>query len=45
MYAAGDCTGANRQIAVAMGAGANAAINLVSELNGTGWTDHEARFR
>ncbi len=32
VYAAGDCTGGNRQVAVAVGEGANAALNLLGEL-------------
>ncbi|MHA1237722.1 MAG: NAD(P)/FAD-dependent oxidoreductase [Candidatus Odinarchaeia archaeon] len=34
IYAAGDCTGGNRQIAIAVGEGADAAINLMYELKG-----------
>lgn len=40
VYAAGDCTGGNRQVAVAVGEGANAAINLISELKGTRHVDY-----
>ncbi len=40
VYAAGDCTGGNRQVAVAVGEGANAAINLISELKGTKHVDY-----
>ena len=36
VYAAGNCMGGHRQIAVAMGSGAEAAINLISELRGIG---------
>ena len=32
VYAAGDCTGGSRQVAVAVGEGANAALNLLGEL-------------
>lgn len=32
VYAAGDCTGGNRQISIAMGEGANAATNLLMDL-------------
>lgn len=32
VYAAGDCTGVNLQIAIAVGEGANAALNLLAEL-------------
>lgn len=40
IYAAGDCTGGNRQVAIAVGEGANAAINLISELRGTKYVDY-----
>jgi thioredoxin reductase (NADPH) len=40
VYAAGDCTGGNRQVAIAIGEGANAAINLVSELRGKKYVDY-----
>jgi thioredoxin reductase (NADPH) len=40
VYAAGDCTGGNRQVAIAVGEGANAAINLISELRGTKYVDY-----
>lgn len=35
IYAAGDCTGGNRQVSTAVGQGADAAINLIAELKGT----------
>jgi len=35
IYAAGDCTGGNRQVATAVGQGADAALNLISEIKGT----------
>jgi thioredoxin reductase (NADPH) len=35
IYAAGDCTGGNRQVATAVGQGADAALNLIAELKGT----------
>ncbi|WP_456474571.1 NAD(P)/FAD-dependent oxidoreductase [Candidatus Pyrohabitans sp.] len=40
VYAAGDCTGGNRQVAIAVGEGANAGINLISELKGTKYVDY-----
>lgn len=40
IYAAGDCTGGNRQVAIAVGEGANAAINLISELRGAKYVDY-----
>lgn len=40
VYAAGDCTGGNRQVAIAVGGGANAAINLISELKGSKYVDY-----
>ncbi len=40
VYSAGDCTGGNRQVAIAVGEGANAAINLISELKGTKYVDY-----
>lgn len=40
IYAAGDCTGGVRQIATAVGQGANAAINLISELKGIEYVDY-----
>ena len=45
VYATGDCTGANRQIAIAMGEGADTAINLISELKGTRWVGYGGRFK
>ncbi|MHA1835934.1 MAG: NAD(P)/FAD-dependent oxidoreductase [Candidatus Odinarchaeia archaeon] len=41
VYAAGDCTGGNRQIATAVGKGANAALNLISELRGIPYLDYK----
>ncbi len=40
IYAAGDCTPGNRQVAIAVGEGANAAINLISEMKGTKHVDY-----
>lgn len=40
VYAAGDCTGGNKQVAIAIGEGANAAINLISELRGKKYVDY-----
>ncbi len=40
VYSAGDCTGGNKQVAIAVGEGANAAINLISELKGTKYVDY-----
>ncbi|MHA1409090.1 MAG: NAD(P)/FAD-dependent oxidoreductase [Candidatus Odinarchaeia archaeon] len=41
VYAAGDCTGGNRQIATAVGEGADAALNLISELSGITYYDYK----
>lgn len=40
IYAAGDCTGGNRQVATAVGDGAEAAINLLEELRGARYVDY-----
>lgn len=40
IYACGDCTGGNRQVATAVGQGADAAINLISEIKGTKHIDY-----
>ena len=40
VYAAGDCTGGVRQIATAVGQGATAAINLISEFKGIEHVDY-----
>lgn len=40
VYAAGDCTGGNRQVATAVGEGAEAAINLLEELRGARYVDY-----
>jgi len=40
IYAAGDCTGGNKQVAIAVGQGANAGINLISELKGSKHVDY-----
>ncbi len=39
VYAAGDCTGGARQISAAVGEGAEAAVNLISELRDTEYLD------
>lgn len=39
IYAAGDCTGGPRQISIAVGEGAEAALNLVEELRGEKYKD------
>jgi thioredoxin reductase (NADPH) len=44
IYAAGDCTGGNRQIATAVGEGANAALNLISELKGATYIDYKKKW-
>ncbi|MBS3760866.1 MAG: NAD(P)/FAD-dependent oxidoreductase, partial [Halodesulfurarchaeum sp.] len=40
IYAAGDCIGGNRQVASSVGEGANAAINLLEELQGATYVDY-----
>lgn len=40
VYAAGDCIGGNRQVATAVGEGADAAINLLEELRGAKYVDY-----
>lgn len=40
IYAAGDVTGGNRQVAVSIGEGADAAINLLEEFRGTDYVDY-----
>lgn len=40
IYAAGDCTGRSRQVAVGVGDGAEAAIRLISELKGSKHIDY-----
>ncbi|MEF8913232.1 NAD(P)/FAD-dependent oxidoreductase [Natronomonas sp.] len=40
VYAAGDVTGGNRQVAVSIGEGADAAINLLEEFRGTEYVDY-----
>jgi len=39
LYAAGDCTGGARQLSVAVGEGATAALNLIEDLRGEKYTD------
>lgn len=39
IYAAGDCIGGERQIAVAVGEGAEAGINLIEEIKGEEYSD------
>lgn len=39
LYAAGDCTGGARQLSVAVGEGARAALNLIEDLRGEEYTD------
>lgn len=39
LYAAGDCTGGNRQIAIAVGEGSKAALNLIEEIRGEEYVD------
>lgn len=41
IYAAGDCTGGNKQVSIAVGEGANAALNLISEIKGTEYIDYK----
>jgi thioredoxin reductase (NADPH) len=40
VYAAGDLTGGNRQVATSVGEGADAAINLLEEFRGTDYVDY-----
>lgn len=40
VYAAGDCIGGSRQVATAVGEGAEAAINLLEELRGARYVDY-----
>jgi thioredoxin reductase (NADPH) len=40
VYAAGDLTGGNRQVATSIGEGADAAINLLEEFRGTDYVDY-----
>ncbi|MFB6102195.1 MAG: NAD(P)/FAD-dependent oxidoreductase [Haloplanus sp.] len=40
IYAAGDVTGGNRQVAVSVGEGADAAINLLEAFRGTDYVDY-----
>lgn len=40
IYAAGDVTGGNRQVAVSIGEGVDAAINLLEEFRGTDYVDY-----
>ncbi len=39
IYAAGDCTGGERQISIAVGEGAEAALNLIGDLRGEEYSD------
>jgi thioredoxin reductase (NADPH) len=41
VYAAGDLTGGNRQVATSVGEGADAAINLLEEFRGTDYVDYK----
>ncbi len=43
LYAAGDCTGGARQVATAVGEGAEAALNLIKDLRDEEYTDWEVK--
>lgn len=43
LYAAGDCIEENRQISIAAGGGAKAALNLIKEMREKGYTDWQKK--